>query len=59
MLQAYFGAIGVNVELVGYDQMMAQQEQYNAEGFDILLKTHRIHRLHCKTSGSFAGCQRL
>ncbi len=39
MMQAYFGAIGVNVELVGYDQMMAQQEQYNAEGFDILLKT--------------------
>lgn len=39
MLQAYFGAIGVTVELVGYDQMMAQQEQYNAEGFDILLRT--------------------
>ena len=29
----------MTVELVGYDQMMAQQEQYNAEGFDILLKT--------------------
>lgn len=39
MLQAYWGQIGVTVELVGYDQMMAQQEQYNAEGFDILLKT--------------------
>ena len=39
MLQAFWGQIGVTVELVGYDQMMAQQEQYNAEGFDILLKT--------------------
>lgn len=39
LLQAYWGQIGVNVELIGYDQMMGQQEQYNAEGFDILLKT--------------------
>lgn len=39
LLQAYWGQIGVTVELIGYDQMMGQQEQYNAEGFDILLKT--------------------
>ena len=39
MLQAYWGQIGVNVELLGYDQMMAQQEQYNPEAFDVLLKT--------------------
>lgn len=39
LLQAYWGQIGVNVELIGYDQMMGQQEQYNAEGFDILLKS--------------------
>lgn len=39
MLQAYFGQIGVTVELKGYDQMMAQQEQYNKDGFDILLRT--------------------
>lgn len=38
LLQAYWGQIGVTVELIGYDQMMGQQEQYNAEGFDILLK---------------------
>ncbi|MCM1134445.1 MAG: ABC transporter substrate-binding protein [Clostridium sp.] len=39
LLQAYWGQIGVTVELIGYDQMMGQQEQYNKEGFDILLKT--------------------
>lgn len=39
MLQAYFGQIGVTVELQGYDQMMAQQEQYNPEAFDIFLRT--------------------
>lgn len=39
LLQAYWGQIGVKVELIGYDQMMGQQEQYNKEGFDILLKT--------------------
>ncbi len=39
LLQAYWGQIGVTVELIGYDQMMGQQEQYNKEGFDILVKT--------------------
>lgn len=39
LLQAYWGQIGVEVELIGYDQMMGQQEQYNKEGFDILIKT--------------------
>lgn len=39
MLQAYWGQIGVTTELIGYDQMIGQQEQYNADGFDILLKT--------------------
>ena len=34
LLQAYWGQIGVTVELIGYDQMMGQQEQYNKEGFD-------------------------
>ncbi len=39
LLQAYWGQIGVTVELIGYDQMMGQQEQYNKEGFDIMVKT--------------------
>lgn len=38
MLQAYWSQIGVKSELIGYDQMMGQQEQYNADGFDVLLK---------------------
>lgn len=38
LIQAYLGQIGVTAELVPYDQMMGQQEQYNKDGFDMLLK---------------------
>ena len=38
MLQAYWGQIGVTTELIGYDQMMGQQEQYNADGLTFCSK---------------------
>lgn len=39
MLQAYLGEIGVTVELIGYDAMMATATQYDSTAFDILIKS--------------------